>query len=78
MIIVIEAILAEVSYVNIRPAIVVIVCYGDAYAPSTISHAGLLGHIGKGAIMIVAKERGFGGRGLAAFGVISGTVHKID
>src|SRR5271166_6224258 len=71
VVIVVKAILAEVSYIDIRPAIVVIVCNGDANAPSIIGDAGLVGHIGKGAVMIVVEERGPERCCLAAFGVIS-------
>jgi hypothetical protein len=78
MVVVIEAILAEVADIDVRPSVVVVVGDGGADSPTVISNAGLRGHVGEGAIVIVVKERSVGRSRLAGHGVVACAVDEID
>ena len=66
VIIVVEAILAEVSDVDVGPTVVVVIGDGDAEAPTLVGDARFSGDIGEGAVVIVVEESGARG-GLGAF-----------
>src|ERR1700722_12473537 len=78
VIIVVEAILAEVRHVEIGPAIIVIIADCNAESPAVVRDASLLSNVRKSAVMIVVKERGVRRQSLARYGVISGAVHHVD
>src|SRR5258708_5095588 len=55
VIVVIEAVLAEVGDVNVRPAIVIVVTNGNAESPALVRDSRFVSHIGKGAVVIVVE-----------------------
>ena len=69
MIVVIQPVLAEVRYENVRPAVVVVVAYSDSCSPTAIRDACLFRHIRKCSIVVVVKESGMGWLGLSIHGV---------
>ena len=69
MIVVVEAILAEVGDIHIGPAIVVVVADGHAKSPAIVGHAGFGRDIGKCAVVVVVKEGGVGRGGFSGQGV---------
>ncbi len=71
MIVVIEAVLAEIADVHIRPAVVIVIADGDAEAPAVVGYAGLCGHVRECAIVIVVKQRGMRWRGFARHRIVS-------
>jgi hypothetical protein len=75
MIVVIEAILAEVGDVEIGPAVVVKIAHHRTKPPAIIRYAGLLGDIRKGSVVIVVEEGGVRRSGLAGHRVIRGSVY---
>ena len=78
VVVVIEAVAAIVSHVDVGPAIIVVVAHSHAKSPALVADAGLVGDISKCPIVIVVKEHG-AGRGLLALeGRDRGTVQKID
>ncbi len=78
VVVVIEAVLAEVADVDVGPAVVVIVGDGDADTPALVGNAGFFGDVGEGAVVIVVKERSFGCGGFSGQGVGGGAVDEID
>ena len=60
MVVVVEAVLAEVGDVDVGPAIVVVVGDGYAYAPAVVGDSGFIGDVGEGAVVIVVEESRFG------------------
>ena len=79
MIVVIEAVFAEVADVDIGPAVVVIVCNGYADTPALVRDASFFGDVGEGAVVIVVKERRLWVQGAFSVpGVGGGSVHQID
>ena len=60
VVVVIEAILAEIGDEQIGPAIVVIVADGYSEAPAVVGHACFCRDIGKGAVVVVVEEGGVG------------------
>ena len=61
VVVVIEAVFAEVRDVEVGPAVVIVVADGDAEAPALVGDAGFFGDVGEGAVVVVVEERGFGG-----------------
>ena len=55
-VVVIQNVLAEVGDEQIVPAVVVIVADANALSPSRVRDAGLRGHVGEGAVAIIAKQ----------------------
>ena len=78
MVVVIQAVFAEVRDVEIGPAIVIVIADGDAEAPAFVGDAGLFGHIGERAVVVVVEERGVRGGGFAALRFEGGAVDQID
>ncbi len=58
VVVVVEAVLAEVGDVDVGPAVVVVVGDGDAEAPAFVGDAGFGGDVGEGAVVVVMEERG--------------------
>ncbi len=58
VVVVVEAVLAEVGDVDVGPAVVVVVGDGYAEAPAVVGDAGFGGDVGEGAVVIVVEERG--------------------
>jgi len=58
VIVVVQAILAEVGDVDVRPTVIVVIGDGDAEAPTFVGDAGSGGDVGEGAIVIIVEERG--------------------
>ena len=50
---------AEAADQEVRPAVVGHVCDRRSHRPARIANAGLIGDVGKGAVMIVMVERAF-------------------
>ena len=65
VVVVVEAVLAEVGDVDVGPAVVVVVADGYAEAPAVVGDAGLGRDVGEGAVVIVVEERGVRRGGLA-------------
>src|SRR4051794_38729388 len=63
MVIVVEAVLPVIGYVQIWPTIIVVINGYNTVSPSFICNTCLRGYVGEGAVMIVA-EQGCFGRGL--------------
>src|SRR5271170_2399093 len=78
MVVVIKAVLAEVGDIDIRPAVIVVVGDGDADTPAIIGHACLRRYIGKGAIVIVVKERSMGRSCFTVYSVVGRAIDEID
>src|SRR4029077_15218293 len=74
----VKAVLAVVGNVNIWPAIVVKVTDGNSESPALIRDAGMLGHIGEGAIVIVVIERRAWRLLLSGQRIIGGTIVQIN
>ena len=68
VVVVVEAVLAEVGDVEVGPAVVVVVADGHAEAPAVVGDAGFCGDVGEGAVMVVVEERGVGRRRFAGQG----------
>src|SRR6266851_4921723 len=65
----------EISYIEIFPAVVVIVAYGRAKSPATMGKPRLGGHIGEGAVVIVTVQ--LAGMAFARLQIFDrGTVHE--
>ena len=58
MIVVVEAVLAEIGNVDVGPAIVVVIADHHAKAPALIGHSGFVGHVGERSIVIVVEQHG--------------------
>src|ERR1700730_3295900 len=65
VIVAIEAILAKVRDVDIRPAIVIEICDGYSEAPALVGDSGFFGHVSEGTVTIVVEQHG-PGRGLSS------------
>ena len=78
VIVVVEAVLAVVAHIDVRPAVVVVVGDADAVAPAVIGDAGLRGDIGKRAVVVVAEEGGVRRGFLAVECVEGGAVDQVD
>ena len=78
VVVVIEAVFAEVRDVEVGPAVVIVVADGDAEAPAFVGDAGFVGDVGEGAVVVVVEEGGFGGGGFAVVGVEGGAVDEVD
>src|SRR5207248_4154418 len=78
VVVAIEAVLAVVGYVDVRPAIVVVVGYGDAEAPALVGDASLVSDVSKRSVMVVMEEHGAGRPFLALDGGDRGTVEEIN
>ena len=78
VVVVVQAVLAPVGHVNIRPAVIVIVCNGHADAPAVVGYAGLRCHIRKGAVVIVMEQRRMGWRLLAIQRIEGRAIHHVN
>ncbi len=78
VVVVIEAVLAEIGDEDVGPAIVVEVTNNRTEAPAVIGYAGLGCDVREGAVVVVMKERGVGRLRLSLFGVVAGAVYQID
>src|ERR1700727_910489 len=56
MIVVVEAVLAEIGNVNVGPAVVIEIAHHHAKAPALVSDSGLIGYVGEGAIVIIVEQ----------------------
>src|SRR6185369_11344401 len=73
MIVVEEAILAEISDVHVGPTVVVVISHRHSETPTLVANAGLIGHITEGAVMIVVQQHRARGRLLSLQRGESGT-----
>src|ERR1700738_3519880 len=62
VVVVIQAILAVVGDVNVRPAVIVIVSDGDAKTPALVGNTGFVGDVRKSSVVIVVKQHCVRGR----------------
>src|SRR5882762_3181027 len=67
--------MAVVSNVKIVPAIVVVIAHAHALAPARSNEPGVLGHVGKGAVVIVVVEM-IRGRVLSRWTLQSGPIDE--
>ena len=65
MIVMVEAVFAEVGNVDIGPAVVVVVRHGHAESPAFIGDASFFRDIGKRSVVIVVQKHGAGSGFLA-------------
>ena len=65
VIVVVEPVLAEVRYINVRPPVVVVVSHDYTEAPAFVRDAGLFRNIRECAVMIVVQQHGARRRFLA-------------
>ena len=78
MIVVVEAVLAQICHIQIGPAIVVVIANGNADAPAIVGHARLRRDVRKCAVVIVMKERCVRRLGFSVHGVIGHAIDEID
>ncbi len=78
VVVVVEAVLAEVGDVDIGPAVVVVVGDRGAESPAIVGDACFGGDVGEGSVVIVVEERGVGRRCLAGQRIVGGAVDEID
>src|SRR5271156_441366 len=78
VIIVVEAVLAEIRNVDVGPAIVIVIANHGAKAPALVGDSGLVGDVGKGAVVIVVEQHGPRWSFLALQRGKRGPVHQID
>src|ERR1035441_8360626 len=78
MVVVIEAVLTEVTDEKVRPSIVVIVADRHSEAPALISDACFGGDIGEGAVVVVMEQGGVRVWCVSFESLVSGAVHQVD
>jgi len=78
MVVVVKAVLPIIGYIQVRPAVVVVIANRAPVAPAVVGHAGLFRHVGERAIVIVVKESRVRRGGFARKRIISRSVHKIN
>ena len=67
-----------VGHIQIGPAIVVVVAYGNSNSPTIVGYACLFRDIGKCAIVVVMKERGVRRGGFSAERVVGHAIDEVD
>src|SRR5947209_4102855 len=77
MVVVIQAILAEICDVEVGPAIIVIIADCDAESPTPVSYAGRVCCVSKRSIVVIVQEHGPRCRLLAFEGGECGSVQQI-
>jgi hypothetical protein len=77
-VVVIEAVAAIISHVDVGPAIIIVITHSHAESPTLVADAGLVGNIRKCPIVIVVEEHGSGRGFFALERRERGTVQKID
>jgi hypothetical protein len=78
VVVAIEAVLAVVGYIQVRPAVVVVIANRASVSPAVVGYAGLFRHVGEGAVVIVMEESRVGRGGLAGKRIVCGAVHQIN
>src|ERR1700722_18373421 len=56
VIVVVEAVLAEIGNVNVGPAVVIEIAHHHAEAPALVSDSGLVGYVCEGAVVIIVEQ----------------------
>src|SRR5277367_2086055 len=78
MIVMVETVCPEVRYIDIWPAVVVVVSYRDSIAPSVIGHARFDRDIREGAVMIVVEERSVRRLGFSLQRLAGRAIHEVN
>src|SRR5690349_8435631 len=78
MIVVIEAVLGVIRYVQVGPAVVVVVPHGHAESPALVGHACFVRNVSKSAVVIVVKESGTGRLSFSMQRTESRTIDQIN
>ncbi len=78
VVVVVEPVLPVVAHIDVRPAVVVVVGNRAAITPAVVLHARLGAHVGKGAILVVPKQRRVRRLFLAVQRVECRAVHQVD
>ena len=78
MVVVVEAVFAEVGDVDVGVAVVVVVGDGGSEAPAVVGDSGFGGDVGEGSVVVVVEEGGVGGGGLAGHGFVGAAVDEVD
>ena len=78
VVVMVEAVLAEVGDVEVRPAVVVVVGDGCAEAPAVVGDASFGGDVGEGSVVVVVEEGGVGCGVFAGEGGGGGSVDEVD
>ena len=78
MIVAVKTVLSVVSYIEVRPSVVVIIGNHTSISPPEIGHVGLLRYICKGSVVIVMKQRCVRRIGLPGKRIIIRSVYEID
>jgi len=78
VVIVVKPVFAPVGYVNIRPAIIVVVGDGNANAPAVVGYANLGRDIGKSSIVVIVEEGRMRWRFFAVQSIEGRTVYYVD
>ena len=73
-----EAIFAEVGDVEVGPAVVVVVTDGNAEAPAVVGDSGLGGDVGEGSIVIIVEEGGVWRHSFVVHGRNGAAVDEVD
>src|SRR4029077_1618920 len=77
MIVVIKAVFAKISDINIWPAVVVVIADGNAKSRAFVGYAGFIRNVAKSAIVIIVKQHGPRRRFFSFEGCDGGTVEQI-
>src|SRR6185437_3388263 len=78
VVVMVQAVLAKISYVYVRPAVVVEIAYRDAESPSIIGHTGFGGDIRKSPVMIVMEQSSPWGWSLPFKAVEAAAIQEIN
>src|SRR5271168_3151344 len=78
MVVMVEAILSKIGYVEVGPSIVVVVSNSHAIAPSVIGYSCLYRYIGKSSVVVVMEKRGMRGFCFTSLRFVGGAIHEID
>src|ERR1035441_5994660 len=57
VVVMVEAVLTVIGYIEVGPAVVVVIAYGAPVSPTVVGNSGRACHLGECAIVIIMKER---------------------
>src|ERR1700722_3932301 len=74
----VQTVFAEIGYIQIRPAIVVVIAHRDTHAPAVVSNSSLLRYVSECAIVVVMEQRRMLRGSFAGKRFVAETVYKED
>ena len=54
----VEPVFAKIGYIDIGPAIVIVIADHNAKAPSLVGHSGFVSYVGESSVVIVVEQHG--------------------